>query len=203
MSLQLDHVAFGAADLASGIDFMSNALGVAPIGGGKHELFGTHNALWRIEGNYPIYLEVIAIDPNAEPILHLRWFGLEDKNVQQRLKNGCQLLTYVASTTDIKTATKQMKEDHGEPVTVSRGNLNWQFSVPKKGNLIANGALPYLIEWEDKSPVETMKNQGLTIKSIEGNRLEELDITWPCEHKFSDRLLEVTIANKRGKEITF
>lgn len=35
MGLQLDHITFGAANLADGIEYMSKLLGVPPIGGGN------------------------------------------------------------------------------------------------------------------------------------------------------------------------
>ncbi len=47
--LKLDHIALGARDLEKSSETLSNQLGVLPFGGGEHELFGTHNKLWRIE----------------------------------------------------------------------------------------------------------------------------------------------------------
>lgn len=204
MSLQLDHIAFGAANLADGIEYMSKLLGVPPIGGGKHRLFGTHNALWRIEGdNYPIYLEVIAIDHKAKPLQQPRWFGLDNKNIQKQLSKQCQLLTFIVSCDDIGSMQEKMEKTHATPISLNRGDLAWKFSLPKNGDLVANGALPYLIEWQNKSPTETMKTQGIKINSIAGSQIKNLDVNWPCSHRLSNKSLEVILLNKNGEEIIF
>jgi len=184
---------------------MTRALGVAPLGGGKHQLFATHNAIWRLEGeNFPVYLEVIAIDPDAVPIKRARWFGLDEQQVQQRLGRECRLLSFVASTASIEKARKAMPVDPGAPVAVSRGDLRWRFSLPDNGALIANGALPYLIEWEGgKSPVAGMEPQGLQIRRIAGCRLDEIAMAWPCWHSRSEALLEVVLVNIAGEEASF
>jgi len=95
--LKIDHIALGANDLASSSETLSKLLGVLPFGGGEHELFGTHNKLWRVETHaYPIYLELIAADPRAAP-KRPRWFGLERKFVANEIK----LLGFIASTQNI------------------------------------------------------------------------------------------------------
>lgn len=203
--LRLDHIAFGATSLERGVEFMTRALGIAPLGGGRHKLFATRNALWRLEGeNFPVYLEVIAIDGDAPPIKRARWFGLDDQRVRRCFGKGCELLTFVVSTSNFEKARKQLKVDPGAPVCVSRGDLRWRFSLPDSGALIADGALPYLIEWEGgKSPVAGMESQGLEIRHIEGNRLDGLDMAWPCSHSRSEALLEVVLINVAGGEVRF
>jgi len=204
VKLRLDHIVFGAADLGCGVEFMARALGVAPLGGGKHQLFGTHNALWRLEGkNYPLYLEVIAIDPDSAPPQLPRWFALDDPAVQARLSPQPRLLSFVAGTSNIEAARKQLKSDPGKPVRVSRENLKWRISVPDNGALIADGALPYLIEWESESPVNSMPGQGLEIRSVAGNRLGGLDMSWPCSQRYSKAPLEVVLGGKGGQEASF
>jgi len=204
VKLLLDHIVFGTNNLQQGAEIMARTLGVAPLGGGRHELFGTHNALWRLEGkNYPLYLEVIAIDPDSAPPQLPRWFGLDDFAVRARLSPEPRLLSFVASTTSIETARKQLKSDPGKPVRVSRANLKWRISVPDNGALIANGALPYLIEWESESPVNSMPDQGLEIRSVAGNRLGELDMRWPCSRYHSKAPLEVVLGGRGGGEASF
>ncbi len=223
MNLRLDHFAIGASNLEEGSAFVSEALGANPIGGGKHPLFGTHNSLWRLEAKFPLYLEVIAIDPEApKPFFgrvpepdnrdHLswersyqpRWFGLDDPLTQARLATGPKLLTFVASTNNIALARKSMPEDPGEPVEVTRGTLRWQFSLPPDGGLIAGGALPYLIEWPDGvSPVAKMPEQGIELISVGGNRIGEIEVEWPCAVKRSTAVLEIELRSARGKRATF
>jgi len=202
--IKLDHIAFGVTNLGVGIAEMSKLLGAKPIGGGKHALFGTHNAIWRLEGKFATYLEVIAIDPDAPEPQICRWFGLDDLDVQVRIADGPGLLTFIVNTNDILAARKNMPSDPGEPVEVSRGDLKWQFSLQKTGALVENGALPYLIEWpRGPKPVEAMPNQNIRLQSIGGNRLGELNFEWPCEAVPTEKSLEVTLVSASGQLKTF
>jgi len=63
MKLTIDHLVIAAADLASGSDYVAGILGIAPQGGGAHPRMGTHNRVLGMADG--IYLEVIAIDPDA------------------------------------------------------------------------------------------------------------------------------------------
>ena len=68
--LKFDHIALGARDLEKSSKTLSEQLGVLPFGGGEHELFGTHNKLWRIETKaYPIYFELLAINSGLDATL--------------------------------------------------------------------------------------------------------------------------------------
>ena len=204
MNLRLDHFAIGASELEEGVAFVSEALGAKPLGGGKHPLFGTHNALWRLEAKFPVYLEVIAIDPAADNPACPRWFGLDDPVTQARLAAGPKLLTFVASTNSIAAARKSMPVDPGDPIEVTRADLKWLFTLPPDGGLIVAGALPYLIEWPDGVfPVANMAEQGIELVSVGGSRLSEIEIEWPCEVKSSTAALEIELRSARGALVTF
>ena len=60
MSMAVDHLVVGSADLELGIAWIADRLGVAPVPGGAHEGFGTRNALLGLGDQY---LEVLALDP--------------------------------------------------------------------------------------------------------------------------------------------
>lgn len=49
--------------------------------------FGTHNRCLGMEDG--IYLEVIAVDPEAPPPSRPRWFGLDDPSMQVGAGEGC------------------------------------------------------------------------------------------------------------------
>ncbi len=64
---ELDHLVITAATLEQGVAWCEATLGATPGPGGQHALFGTHNRLMKVEGegHAGVYLEIIAIDPQA------------------------------------------------------------------------------------------------------------------------------------------
>ena len=87
---ELDHIAVIAPDLGTGVAWVREALGVEMPAGGKHPEMGTHN---RLVGLGPdVYLEVIAVDPEAPRPPHRRWFGLDDhEEVERYWREGRRL----------------------------------------------------------------------------------------------------------------
>jgi hypothetical protein len=59
--VKVDHLVVGACDLDTGIAWVADRLGVAPVPGGVHEGFGTRNALLGLGPHQ--YLEVLSLDP--------------------------------------------------------------------------------------------------------------------------------------------
>lgn len=200
--LKFDHIALGARDLEKSSETLSEQLGVLPFGGGEHELFGTHNKLWRIETqSYPIYLELLAINPKAVP-QRPRWFGLETPIESDDI----QLLGFVAGTDDIAAAVAQLPFDHAlTPIDVARGELRWKFGITADGGLLKNGALPYLIEWQDgRHPVAGVAPQGIELLQVGGAMLHQLDLEWPCEVEAENRaLFEIQLRGVQGRLINF
>ena len=62
-SPSVDHLVVASADLAVGVKWVAERLGVAPVSGGVHAGFGTRNALLGLRGPY---LEVMSYDPAQE-----------------------------------------------------------------------------------------------------------------------------------------
>ncbi|MCF6326417.1 MAG: VOC family protein [Devosiaceae bacterium] len=203
--LKLDHFAFGCLDLEDGVTALSDLLGAEPVVRAKHELFSTHNALWRLEtDDHPIYLELIAIDPKAPEPKSKRWFGLDDPDIQRRLQSGFQLLTFVVNTDDFEGARKYFFMDPGRPVEVRRNDLIWQFGLHEDGGLLDMGALPYLIEWAPgPRPVEGMEQQNIHVLGIGGRRISNLDMGFDCSVFPSQANLELYLMSAQGKEIRF
>ena len=86
---KLDHIVLGANTLKEGTDYLEKKLGLSLSEIGYHHNMGTHNRVIKIGEN--IYLEVIAIDPNANKPKHFRWFNLDNKK-QQKLARVIELL---------------------------------------------------------------------------------------------------------------
>ena len=73
--MELDHFAIAANTLAEATAHVEEALGVPLQPGGEHAVFGTHNRLLGLADG--LYLEAIAIDPEATPERSPRWFDLD------------------------------------------------------------------------------------------------------------------------------
>ena len=57
--------------------------------------------------------------------------------------------------------------DHGEILTLSRGNLTWRLTVPRDGSLLEGGLLPAFIEWpEGPHPSEAQTDLGVRLHRI-------------------------------------
>jgi catechol 2,3-dioxygenase-like lactoylglutathione lyase family enzyme len=163
---ELDHIAVIAPDLARGVAWVRDVLGVDMLAGGKHPEMGTHN---RVVGLGPdAYLEVISIDPEAPQPPHARWFGLDDReSVERHWREGRRLRGYVARCTDIAATVRAAPETFGRPMRVSRGDRDWLFAVRSDGGLPMGGALPCLIDWGERgTPAPSMPDLGLRLQSL-------------------------------------
>ena len=163
---ELDHIAVVAPDLAAGVAWVREALGVDMPAGGKHPEMGTHN---RLVGLGPdVYLEVIAVDPEAPPPSHRRWFGLDDRDaVERHWREGRRLRSYAARCTDIAAIIGAEAETFGVPMRVSRGDRQWLFAVRPDGALPLGGVAPCLIYWGALgTPAPAMPDLGLRLQAL-------------------------------------
>ncbi len=171
--LRLDHIVIGAASLDQGQAWLQSRLGLPPVGGGKHPIMGTHNALWRLDS---CYLEVIAIDPGAALPRYPRWFGLDNPVTAAKLRSRPRVLTWVVSTNGITLDAESAPVSVGPILDVRRDLLSWRMTVPKDGSLPGGGDFPTLIEWghgvvspADSLPAQDMILERLTV-GLSGDR---------------------------------
>jgi catechol 2,3-dioxygenase-like lactoylglutathione lyase family enzyme len=141
--MKLDHIAVSGASLEAATDWCEEALGMALLPGGQHDVFATHNALLGLDGG--LYLEAIAIDPFAPEPDRPRWFDLDNFRGEPRLTN------WICATEDLDALLAALPFDAGAPVALTRGSLRWKMAVPASGKLPFDNLHPALIEWQ--SPV--------------------------------------------------
>lgn len=167
--LRFDHLVIGAASLAQGVDWVEAELGVTLPPGGTHPRMGTHNRLTAV--GPASFLEIIAVDPAAEPPPRPRWFALDDPAEGARLEDCPRLLTWVAGTDDIAASLTRARNagvDLGRPVEMTRGDLTWLISIRDDGALAEGGTLPALIQWpQGRHPASAMTDLGLRLESLE------------------------------------
>ncbi len=157
--LELDHLAVAASTLADGVSAVEDALGVDLAGGGEHPKMGTHN---RLLGLGDVYLEVIAINPDATGPDHPRWFDLDSFTGAPRLTN------WICRTADLEAAIAAGPDGVGVPVGLSRADLRWRMAVPADGKLPFGNAYPALIQWEGSAhPAARLPDVGCRLLRLE------------------------------------
>lgn len=161
----LDHIVIAAASLREGADYVQSILGVKIPQGGLHQTMGTYNHIMQL-GN-DAYLEVIAINPEAQAPAHPRWFGLDSSVMRTAIAKQPRLITWVMNTADIKQLVKNVNFDVGVPTALSRNQLKWAIALPDDGRLLADGMLPYCIQWLSKPhPSRGMADMGCLLQSV-------------------------------------
>jgi hypothetical protein len=175
MNARIDHLVIAADSLEQGVAWCETTLGVQPAGGGKHPLMGTHNRLLAIGSErFPdCYLEVIAIDPDADVPQRRRWFGLDDPALRAAVREQPRLVHVVARTRMIEMLRWGLINcglNPGVPLAAQRdtphGLLKWRITVRDDGRTECGGALPTLIEWQGPHPSEHLPRSPLTLHEL-------------------------------------
>ncbi|WP_238923971.1 VOC family protein [Achromobacter ruhlandii] len=177
MKLALDHLVVAAADLDSGTRHVADLLGIAPTGGGAHPRMGTHNRVLGMADG--VYLEVIAIDPDAPASQRPRWFGLDQPAMRARLAEGPFLAHWAArveAPADLSAWQARHPDRIAPAIPMTRGDLRWRLTVPDDGSLPAwrkggqaagDGLLPTLIQWDVPAyPGVSLPRQPLTLRAL-------------------------------------
>ncbi|MFN3209948.1 MAG: VOC family protein [Roseovarius sp.] len=161
--LRLDHFAVAAETLEAGRAYAEESLGVALRPGGQHAHYGTHNMLLGLEDG--LYMEVIAVDPEAPAPGYARWFDLDRFEGRPRPTN------WICNTDDLGALVARFPQA-GAPVPLARGALRWQMAVPEDGRLPWDNLFPAVIEWQcAQHPAQILPASGC--------RLDRLVVTHP------------------------
>jgi hypothetical protein len=163
MDIRFDHLVIAARTLEEGVDWVERRLGVAAGPGGKHDVMGTHNRLVALGPGR--FLEVIAIDPEAQAPLQPRWFELDSPAMHARLARGPALIHWVARTDDIEAAVGT-SPDAPQVLALSRGAFRWKIAVAADGSMPRGGIAPTLIQWFTQHPTEVLPDCGCRLESL-------------------------------------
>jgi hypothetical protein len=97
--------------------------------------------------------------------------------MRESLRKQPRLITWVINTNDIHSLHQNSAFSIGTPTELSRDNLRWEIALTGDGRLLANGLLPYTIQWHCKPhPSQAMADLGCRLQSLEiyTNRAEWL-----------------------------
>jgi hypothetical protein len=154
----LDHLVVSAATLVEGVASVEAALEVTLTPGGEHPQMGTHNRLMSLgEG---LYLEVIAVNPDAPAPGRPRWFDLDNFCGVPRLTN------WVIRCGNLKEAHTQAPAGCGEIHDLVRGDYRWRMAIPVDGRLPFGGAFPGMIEWRGPHPAGRLPDAGCRLRRL-------------------------------------
>jgi glyoxalase-like protein len=160
-----DHLVLGCATLGQGTEYVERLTGATPVAGGRHVAMGTHNALVKL--GQRVYLEIIAIDPDAKAPARPRWFDLDSPAMQSALADKPQLVAWVARTDDIDDALMRCTIAPGVVHRMTRGEWSWRITIPEDGVRPAGGLVPTLIQWAtDAHPCDRLPESGASLSQI-------------------------------------
>ncbi|NCQ25030.1 MAG: polyphosphate kinase [Rhodobacteraceae bacterium CG17_big_fil_post_rev_8_21_14_2_50_63_15] len=166
--MRLDHLAVAAESLEAGRAWVEDRLGLRLEAGGRHDHFGTHNLLLGLDQG--LYLEVIAIDPDAPAPAHPRWFDLD------RFSGRPCLQAWICAVDDLEAAVADDPRA-GVPVTLARGDLRWRMAVPRDGVLPWDNRFPALIEWRGAAhPAQRLSPSGARLERLVVVHPEAMDL---------------------------
>ncbi|MEL7530776.1 MAG: VOC family protein [Bacteroidota bacterium] len=178
----IDHLIYTVPDLQTGIDKIEGLLGMRPVFGGQHALWGTHNALLSLGKG--IYLEVVAPDPRLA-------IGKRGLWLEQYFALGPRLTTWAFRRAAIHESLQIAQQNQISIGPIEQGQrqkpdgslLKWQLTDPYE--LDFEGGLPFLIDW-GLSP-----HPSLAIPSV--GELQALEITSPQAQALREALQKLAI----------
>lgn len=176
--LNLDHLTIVAPSLEAGAAYVRDQLGIDMPLGGKHPEMGTHNLVLRISDE--VFMEVIAVDPDAGRPTGPRWFGLDDADaIRSAWDDGRRLRGWVAKTDDLDTVLARHGVLLGKKTRVSRGERSWLFSVLPDGSLPVDGIAPSVVDREGRpGAISALPRLGANLLSFQ---IEHPDPGWVLE----------------------
>jgi hypothetical protein len=166
----------GADTLEQGRAWARATLGIEPLTGGRHAFMGTHNLVARLDDPRAreLYLEILAVDPQARDPGRPRWFDLDDPDVRAALADEPRLLAWVARSDDLEGDLVRLLAagvDPGPVFAAERGTptgtVRWRITIPADGARLAGGAVPALIAWDTPSPARSLPPSGVGLEGID------------------------------------
>ena len=164
--LKLDHISVIAPSLAEGVSHVRACLDLDVPFGQRHAYMGTYNHLLQLGDT--VYLEIVALDPEADGPGRARWFGLDDrKKVRSDWDEGRRLRGWVARTEAIDAIIAGRRGIFGEKVPLPAVNSSFDFAIPDDGSLPLDGAAPSIIDRRGKPrSMATIADLGARLQSF-------------------------------------
>jgi Glyoxalase-like domain len=138
--LKLDHLTVIAPTLAEGVSHVRACLDLEVPFGQRHGYMGTCNHLLQLGDT--VYLEIVALDPQADGPGRRRWFGLDDqRRIRSDWDEGRRLRAWVARTDSIEAMIAGREGTFGEKVSLPPLQSSFDFAI-SPGRRFLSTALP-------------------------------------------------------------
>jgi Glyoxalase-like domain len=164
--LKLDHLTVIAPSLAEGVSHVRACLDIDVPFGQRHGYMGTCNHLLQL--GEMTYLEIVALDPDAEGPGRARWFNLDNrKAVKADWDAGRRLRGWVARTDAIEIVIAGREGIFGKKVSLPWVDPSFDFTIPDDGSLPLDGAAPSVIDRRGKPrSMATIADLGAGLRSF-------------------------------------
>ncbi|MGA3220141.1 MAG: VOC family protein [Acidimicrobiales bacterium] len=163
MTVTIDHILYGCADVEAARLSIGALSGTAPANGGRHSGLGTRNALLSL--GLHTYLEVIGPDEQQPEVGRPLPFAVGS------LRHP-SLRTWAARTDDIEGAVKALLSAGHDPGPVVEGSrllpdgeeLRWAMTSGEQGPEVS--VVPFLIDWRDSVHPAVTSPPGLLLERL-------------------------------------
>ena len=164
--LKLDHLTVIAPTLAEGVSHLRACLDLDVPFGQRHGYMGTYNHLLLLGDS--VYLEIVALDPDAPRPNRSPWFGLDDqKGVRVAWDEGRRLRGWVARADGIDAILADSEALFGRKVVLPPADPSFDFAIPDDGSLPLDGAMPSIIDRRGKPrSMATIADLGARLRSF-------------------------------------
>jgi len=180
LEARIDHLVYATPDLEATVAEVADQWGVTPAQGGRHDGFGTRNALLALGDG--AYLELIGPDPDQPDPAGPRPFGVDDVSEPR-------LVTWAIRVPDIELWVdwgRNRGVDPGVAMAMQRTTpdgsvLEWKLTLPPSSG---DGVLPFLIEWPGATPAASAPG-GVSLMSLKLTHTDPAIGTRLAEHAIS------------------
>ena len=145
MSTPIDHIVYAVPDLHKAIKALGKKLGVEPVYGGKHQTFGTHNALVGLGKG--CYLELLAADQENTDVFPPRWMGVD-------IISKPTITRWAIVSDDIDEQARKLQNINPDMGHVQQGMrrktdgslLRWKLAMPLPKPEVE--VIPFILDWQ-------------------------------------------------------
>jgi hypothetical protein len=160
----IDHIIYAAPRLESAISEIRGEYGIAPVPGGRHQGYGTRNALVGLGES--MYLELVGIDVEQAVPARGRLFSLDETATPRYVSWCARAARPLAETVAV---ARSAGLDLGEIISMSRARpddsvVSWTMTSPFADR--AGGVLPFYIDWGQAAHPASALPSALSLVSL-------------------------------------